>query len=224
MSSANSQIPPFLSIYDLKFGKRKSRPKGTPRGVRPDWEREPVDVAVLATVIREFDIKCIDGFGRWVTADVKQKETLLLALEHYVDFVNWEQDAYKVQEYEAHLSEPEHCPEWNGFGWEVDQLPDMSGIYRDWLKKETTAASPKKPPKASSKVYAIVAGYLKQYMTSKDFADFSGGYAAGNKVANKALKQLLAEVGEDVSDKPIAVILNNARKFALMHLSEGNKE
>jgi len=35
---------------------------------------------------------------------------------------------------------------------------------------------------------------------------------------------LLAEVGEDVSDKPIAVILNNARKFALMHLSEGNKE
>ena len=220
MSPVNSQVPPFLSMYDLKFGERKARPKGMCREVSPEWEREPVEVAVLATVIKSHGINCIDSFGRWADADTDQTKEVLSALENYVDFMKYACDSDTMQNFESNMTDRVAFAEWHSFGWEAVKLPDMSAIYNDWQGKKSADV---RPPKASAKVYAMIAGYLKKNMTTKDYVDFSGNYAAGDKSAKTALKELLAEVGEDMSDKPIADVLNNARAFALKHLSEEKK-
>ena len=222
MNSIDCQVPPFLSMYDLKVGARKPRQKGDrDSGILLEWEREPVDASVLATVIQEYGISCIDEFARFVKANSNQQKDALSAIKEYVKFVSWEENPQKLLHREILMYELEPFKEWHVFGWEKNNMPDFSAIHRNWCVEESER---QKLPKGGAKIYAMAAGYLKLNLSASDYVDFTGGYAAGNKAAKAALESLLAEIDQGISVKPLLDILKHTRAFALASLKEGNKE
>ena len=219
MSSVEIQVPSFLSIYALKVGERKPRQKGSPRGELIEWKRKPVEVSVLATAIKECGISHIDRFTRFMTANPSQQKRVLSALEEYVEIVNWGEDPYEVQRYKCNLIETDAFREWHTFGWEEKSLPNFTATYKAFHEQKE-----EKPPKASAKVYGMIAGYLKLSLSQDDYLDFSTNHAAGDKAAKAALEGLLTQVNETISPKPLSDTLDHTRAFAIRVIKEANKE
>ena len=221
MSSVENQVPPFLSIYDLKVGERKSKKEGDLfSGTLREWEREPVDVSVLATVIKEYGVSCIDEFARFVKADSSQEKEVLSAIKEYVKFVNWEEDSHKILHREILMHDIELFKVWHIFGWEKTNIPDFTAIHKDWCVQESERG---KLPKGGAKIYGMTAGYLKLNLSTSDYAEFAGGYAVGNKAAKAALKSLLTEIDLEITGKPLLEILKHTRAFALESIKEESR-
>tara|TARA_R110000744_G_scaffold322635_1_gene428579 strand:- start:1681 stop:2283 length:603 start_codon:yes stop_codon:yes gene_type:complete len=196
----------FISVYDVLLDIYKDKYTG---------------LKELATAVEDTNIpmRCLDQLGRYITADESEDRKPIIAAiislsKRFADY-----DAEDVDEYTFHFEADSSNNLLCRYGWEAKSLPDFTAIHKAFLGQKE-----KKLPKASAKVYGMIAGYLKLHLSPSDYLDFSGGYAPGNKAARAALKALLTQVNETISPKPLSDTLDHTRAFAIMAIKEAKKE
>ena len=196
----------FISVYDVLLDIYKDKSTG---------------LKELATAVEDTNIpmRYLDQLGRHITADESQDRKPIIAAIISLSKRFSDYKAKDIDEYTFHFEADSSDNLLRSFGWEAKSLPDFTAIHRAFLGQKE-----KKLPKASAKVYGMIAGYLKQKLSPSDYLEFSGGYAHGNKAARAALKALLTQVNETISPKPLLDTLDHTRAFVIMDIKEAKKE